>query len=150
MIFRPITVGDHSSVGQRAVLLAGSEVGNNVTVGADTVLVNCVVDDGGTAFGSPALLFYTTASDKVIVAQVQDAAKDFLEHRLAQRSFPLMPPMRIVNIPPTRAFNKWLDNRKPAPPNCLCSPQQSCCVITITISDAAGTTFTRLSARGCL
>ena len=81
VIFRQITIGDHASVGQRVVLLAGTELGDNVTVGADAVLHNDFVDDGGTAFGSPPMFFYTSASDSTIVAQVQDVATEFLAHR---------------------------------------------------------------------
>ena len=109
VMFKPIVLGDHSSVGQRVVLLGGTQIGNNVTVGADAVLHGDVVDDGGTAFGSPPMFFYSSASNEAIVAQVQDAAQDFLRHRreLASFSDSASSPNRlsVVAHKPTRRFS---------------------------------------------
>jgi len=78
--FLPISVGEHTSFGQRCVALGGVTIGSFVTVGAETILPSdFCANEGGTAFGSPPVLFTSTAQYKDIVQETQLAAKAMVE-----------------------------------------------------------------------
>lgn len=77
--FSPIYVGDHSSFGQRCVVLAGVNIGSEVTIGAETVLpFDFCTQEGSTAFGSPPVVFKSTALYKDIIDQSQLYAEKLL------------------------------------------------------------------------
>mmetsp|Transcript_7732 Transcript_7732/g.11734 ORF Transcript_7732/g.11734 Transcript_7732/m.11734 type:complete len:746 (-) Transcript_7732:130-2367(-) len=80
--FSQIRIGDHSSFGQRCVVLAGSWIGDHTTIGAETILpTEFTVPNNGSSFGSPPVLFSTSASSDEITKQTQDAAQSMLENR---------------------------------------------------------------------
>lgn len=70
--FSRIDIGNHSSFGQRCVALGGASIGDCVTIGAETVLpFGFSAAPGATAFGSPPVLFNSTADDREIIEQSQ-------------------------------------------------------------------------------
>jgi hypothetical protein len=77
--FHPITIGQHSSFGQRCVCLSGVSLHSYVTVGAETILPHGFqVNQGGTTFGSPPVLFTSNAQYRNIIDQAQNTAKEML------------------------------------------------------------------------
>ena len=59
---RPVEVGDHSWLGQNAVVLPGVRIGRGAVVGANSV-VNIDVPDGGVAVGVPARVVRVRSTD---------------------------------------------------------------------------------------
>lgn len=77
--FSPIYVGNYSSFGQRCVVLAGVKMKGQVTVGAETFLpFDFFAQVGSTAFGSPPVVFQSTALYKDIIDQSQSYAMNLL------------------------------------------------------------------------
>lgn len=77
--FGSLKMGNHVSFGQRCVVLGGSQLRSNVTVGAETLIPTYFeVDDGGTTFGSPPVLFTSSLSHEQIIQQTQEGASQLL------------------------------------------------------------------------
>ena len=77
--FWPISIGDHASFGQRCVVLSGSSLGKNVTIGAETLIPHdFILTGGGTTFGSPPVQFHSSLSHKERVQQTQNASEGVL------------------------------------------------------------------------
>jgi [acyl-carrier-protein] S-malonyltransferase len=75
-VFEPIEMGDHVSVGQRVVMVGGTTLGDDATVGADTIVSRGFnLNSGGSTFGSPAVVFSTSASNAEVVSQTQGLAQ---------------------------------------------------------------------------
>ena len=74
--FHPIYLGDHVSFGQRCVVLSGSSIGNNSTVGAETMVPQDFELNGGeTTFGSQAVKFSSSMSHHERVLQTQQCSQ---------------------------------------------------------------------------
>jgi len=87
--FHPITIGQHSSFGQRCVCLSGVSLHSYVTVGAETTLPHDFqVNQGGTTFGSPPVLFTSNAQYKNIVRQSQHVAQLMLSGHSTKPELP--------------------------------------------------------------
>lgn len=52
----PITIGDDVWIGTRAIIFKGTEIGNQVVVGANAVVTGIKVPDGKKVFGNPAII----------------------------------------------------------------------------------------------
>jgi len=73
--FHPIRIGNDSSFGQRCVILGGSTIGDSTTAGAESLIpYDFHVNEGGTTFGCPPVVFTTSASHKDVVQQTQEEA----------------------------------------------------------------------------
>mmetsp|Transcript_23153 Transcript_23153/g.64167 ORF Transcript_23153/g.64167 Transcript_23153/m.64167 type:complete len:2474 (+) Transcript_23153:109-7530(+) len=80
--FDRLSIGDHVSFGQRCVAFGGARINSFVTVGAETVLSSgFTASEGSTTFGSPPVLFTSTAQYKDIIRQSQIAARTMLRNR---------------------------------------------------------------------
>lgn len=72
--FDKIHIGNDSSCGQRSIISGGAFIGRNVTVGAETaVMENEVVLQNGTIFGSPPIILYSSKDNQEIVHETQIA-----------------------------------------------------------------------------
>ena len=73
---RPTTIGDNVYMGMNAMILAGAKVGNNVIIGANSVVAKDIPDNC-VAVGSPCRPIYTLEEyhEKRKNAQVKEAAE---------------------------------------------------------------------------
>lgn len=79
--FHPTTILNHVSFGQRCVVLSGSWIGFNSTVGAETMIPqDFALDDGETTFGSTAVTFCSSMSHAERVRQTQQSSLTISEH----------------------------------------------------------------------
>ena len=77
--FHPIHIGTHTSFGQRCICLSGVYLDSYVTVGAETLLPHdFYVNEGGSAFGVPPVLFTSTALCRDILKESQHTAAKLL------------------------------------------------------------------------
>ena len=86
--FESVYIGESVSIGQRVVILGGSKLLAQATVGAETLIpVDCIVSEGGTTFGSPPVAFTSTLTHTEIIEQTQKgAARITMGRRLSTRS----------------------------------------------------------------
>jgi malonyl CoA-acyl carrier protein transacylase/acetyltransferase-like isoleucine patch superfamily enzyme len=74
--FHQISIGNDTSCGQRSIILSGTKLGKNVTIGAETCTGhNTRVGDNGTAFGSPLVIFESSTTNARRVSGCQRQAR---------------------------------------------------------------------------
>lgn len=73
------TIGDHSLIGIRAVVLNGAVIGRNCLVGAGSlVLENTVIPDNSMVLGSPARVVRTVTAEQT--GEILDAAEHYVRN----------------------------------------------------------------------
>ena len=70
--FHKTVIGKESSCGQGSIILSGTFMGFNATLGAETCAQhNTIIEDNWTAFGSPIVMFKTSKTNEEVVNQSQ-------------------------------------------------------------------------------
>eukprot|EP00985_Skeletonema_marinoi_P024812 scaffold17596_cov133-Skeletonema_marinoi.AAC.2 len=74
--FHHVSIGNDTSCGQRSIILSGTKLGKNVTIGAETCTGhNTRVGDNGTAFGSPLVIFQSSRTNAESISESQHLAR---------------------------------------------------------------------------
>lgn len=74
-------IGDNCFIGSGAKIIGDLELGNNVTIGAGTVVIRSVVDDNATVVGNPARLVNHNGSAQNIVDATAIVDEELMKER---------------------------------------------------------------------
>lgn len=80
--FHPIQINKHVSFGQRCVISNGAYLDSYTTVGAETIIPqDFMLNEGGTTFGSPPVVFTSNATYRTIINETQEETLKMIAER---------------------------------------------------------------------
>ena len=86
---RPVTIGDNVYIGMNAIILAGSHIGNNVIIGANSTVTGSIPDNC-VAVGSPCRKIYSLDEyhEKKKKVQLDEAVEIARQYFACYRKYP--------------------------------------------------------------